>query len=160
MSPAPDPGGASRERRIPAATPDMELLRHYEPVIRYTQGEQFFPMDVVRYVAACNLWAHYPNGRDELLVRQEDLTIDSLADARPADFGTVHYLRFVENLSLGESADVLARQIRLRRRLKNTFHPGLGSPGTGRPAAAHRGCPLQPFLLHARPRSGGQRGRR
>jgi len=52
----------------------MELLRHYEPVIRYTQGEQFFPMDVVRYVAACNLWAHYPNGRDELLVRQEDLT--------------------------------------------------------------------------------------
>jgi hypothetical protein len=50
MSPTPDPGNAGRERRIPAATPDMELLRHYEPVIRYTQGEQFFPMDVVRYV--------------------------------------------------------------------------------------------------------------
>jgi hypothetical protein len=109
----------------------MDLLRYYEPVIRYTQGEQFFPVDVVRYVAACNLWAHYPNGRDELLVRQEDLTIDSLAEARPADFGTVHYLRFVENLSLSESADVLARQIRLRRRLKNTFHPGLGRLARG-----------------------------
>ena len=131
MSPAPDPGGSSRERRIPAATPDMELLRHYEPVIRYTQGEQFFPVDVVRYVAACNLWAHYPNGRDELLVKQEDLTIDSLTEARPADFGTVHYLRFVENLSLSESADVLAKQIRLRRRLKNTFHPGLGRLARG-----------------------------
>jgi hypothetical protein len=131
MSPTTDAGDVGRERRIPAATPDMELLRHYEPVIRYTQGEQFFPMDVVRYVAACNLWAHYPNGRDELLVRQEDLTIDSLAEARPADFGTVHYLRFVENLSLSESADVLARQIRLRRRLKNTFHPGLGRLARG-----------------------------
>ena len=34
-------------------------------------------------------------------------------------------------LSLGESADVLARQIRLRRRLKNTFHPGLGRLARG-----------------------------
>jgi hypothetical protein len=131
MSSAPDPSADSRDRRIAASTPDMELLRHYEPVIRFTQGEQFFPMDVVRYVQACSLWAHYPGGRDELLVRQDDLTINSLVEPRPADFGTVHYLRFIENLSLTESADVLTRQLRLRRRLKNSFHPGLGRLARG-----------------------------
>lgn len=123
--------GESRVRRIAAATPDMELLRHYEPVIRFTRGEQFFPMDVVRYVQACSLWAHFPSGRDQLLVKQEDLTIDTLVESRQADFGTVHYLRFIENLSLGESANVLARQIRLRRRLKNSFHPGMGRLARG-----------------------------
>jgi hypothetical protein len=131
MSQPPVPAPESRERRVAAATPDMELLRHYEPVIRFTQGEQFFPMDVVRYVHQCSLWAHYPNGRDEQVVKQQDLTIDNLSDARPADFGTVHYLRFIENLSLTESADALARQLRLHRRLKTSFHPGLGRLARG-----------------------------
>ena len=109
----------------------MELLRHFEPVVRYTQGEHFFPMDVVRYVRECSLWAHYPGGRDEMLVRQGELTIDNLIESRPADFGTVHYLRFIENLGLGESADILAKQLQLRRRLRNTFHPGLGRLARG-----------------------------
>ena len=131
MSSAPNPPPEGRARRVPAATPDMELLRLFEPVIRFTQGEHFFPMDVVRYVQECSLWAHYPNGRDELLVKQDDLNIDSLVETRPADFGTVHYLRFIENLGLTESADILTRQLRLRRRLKNTFHPGLGRLARG-----------------------------
>ena len=118
--------GASRQR-----LPDMQLLRHFEPVVRFTQGESFFPMDVVRYVRECSLWAHYPSGRDELLVRQEDLTIDSLVAQRPAEFGTVHYLRFIENLGLAESADILAKQLRLRSRLQNAFHPGLGRLARG-----------------------------
>jgi hypothetical protein len=131
MTNAPNPPVDGRDLRIPAATPDMELLRHCEPVIHFTQGEQFFPTDVVRYVQQSSLWAHYPDGREEQLVKQEDLTIDSLLEVRPADFGTVHYLRFIENLSLTESADVLTRQLRLRRHLKNTFHPGLGRLARG-----------------------------
>ena len=131
MNSVPNPPPEGRDRRVPAATPHMELLRLFEPVIRFTQGEHFFPMDVVRYVQECSLWAHYPNGRDELLVKQDDLNIDSLVETRPADFGTVHYLRFIENLGLTESADILTRQLRLRRRLKNTFHPGLGRLARG-----------------------------
>src|SRR5512139_216862 len=95
---------ASRDRRVAVTTTDMELLRHYEPVARFTQGEQFFPFDVARYVQECSLWAHYPDGHDQLLVKQDDLTIDTLVEQRPAEFGTVHYLRFIENLSLAESA--------------------------------------------------------
>src|SRR5262245_26301846 len=107
-----------------ANAPDMELLRRYEPVIRYTKGEQFFPTDVDRYVEESSLWAHYPDGRDELLVKQDDLTIESLVQQRPAAFGTMHYMRFIENLSLAEAAQVLGQQVRLRGILKNNFHPG------------------------------------
>jgi len=116
---------------MPVSTPDMELLQRYEPLIRYTKGEQFFPTDVERYVRACSLWAHYPNGRDELLVQQDFLNIRELVEPRPAPFGTVFYLRFIEPLSLSDSAEALANQVRLRSILKNTFHPGVGRLARG-----------------------------
>src|SRR5687767_6922481 len=119
------------EDGMPAKASDLELLRRYEPVIRYTQGEQFYPSDVEHYVAECSLWAHYPDGRDELLVKQDDLTLETLVEQRPADFGTVHYLRFIETLSLSEAAQMLNAQARLRTRLKNHFHAGLGRLARG-----------------------------
>jgi hypothetical protein len=116
---------------IPSGASDLELLRRYEPVVHYTQGEQFFPTDVDRYVKECSLWAHYPDGRDELLVKQDDMDLEKLVQPRPAVFGTVHYLRFIESLSLTESAEVLANQLRLRALLKNTFHAGIGRLARG-----------------------------
>lgn len=126
-----DPTADDRVRRIAASAAPLDLLRQYEPVVHFTQGEQFFPTDVTRYVQDCSLWAHYPNGRDEVLVRQGDLTIDRLAEERPAPFGTVHYLRFVENLSLADAAQALADQLRLRRLIRNTFRPGIGRLARG-----------------------------
>ncbi len=116
---------------MPINAPDLDLLRRYEPVVRFTKGEQFYPTDVERYVQECSLWAHYPDGRDELLVKQGDLTLENLVEQRPAVFGTVHYLRFIETLSLSESAQVLANQLRLRSILKNTFHAGVGRLARG-----------------------------
>ena len=43
------------------APSDIELLRRFEPVIRYTKGEAFFPMAVGRYVQQCSLWVYRPN---------------------------------------------------------------------------------------------------
>ncbi|HUH99065.1 MAG TPA: hypothetical protein VLZ89_17020 [Anaerolineales bacterium] len=116
---------------IAATATDLDILRRFEPVVCFTQGEQFFPTDVDRYVAEASLWAHYPDGRDELLVKQGELTLEKLVQPRPAAFGTVHYLRFIEPLSLSESAQVLADQGRLRRILKNDFHPGVGRLARG-----------------------------
>lgn len=127
---APDPEKVLEEG-MPADTPDLELLRRYEPVIRYTQGEQFYPTGVEHYVQECSLWAHYPDGHDELLVKQDDLTLETLVEQRPAVFGTVHYLRFIETLSLSEAAQMLNAQARLRGRLKNHFQAGLGRLARG-----------------------------
>jgi len=123
--------GKALEQKGATNASDLELLRRYEPVIRYTQGEQFYPCDVEPYVQECSLWAHYPDGHDELLIKQDDLTLETLVEQRPAVFGTVHYLRFIETLSLSESAHILSDQARLRSRLKNHFHAGLGRLARG-----------------------------
>jgi hypothetical protein len=114
-----------------AGTPDLELLRRFEPVIRYTHGEQFYPTDVETHVQESSLWAHGPDGRDSLQVPQGELDLQKLTEAHPAAFGTVHYLRFIEPLSLSEAAQVLADQVLLRAEDRNTFHAGLGRLARG-----------------------------
>ena len=116
---------------VPVTASDLELLRQFEPVVAYTKGEQFFPTDVEHYVSECSLWEHHPDGRDELLVRQGELTMEKLVESRPAEFGSVRYLRFIETLSLAESAQVLADQLLLRRKLGNYFHTGIGRLARG-----------------------------
>ena len=68
-------------------TGDPELLRRYEPVIRYTRGEFFFPMAVDPYLRECDLWAEQPDGDRRLLVPHGQLTIDDLGawQSRAAD---------------------------------------------------------------------------
>jgi hypothetical protein len=109
----------------------MDLLRKFEPVVRFTKGEQFYPTDVERYVAECSLWAHYPDGREEIIVRQGELTLENLVQQRPAVFGTVRFLRFIETLTLSEAAQALSDQSRLRRRLRNYFQAGMGRLARG-----------------------------
>ncbi|MCJ7433370.1 MAG: hypothetical protein MUO77_07780 [Anaerolineales bacterium] len=116
---------------LPASTSDFDLLRRFEPVLRFTKGEQFYPTDVETYVRESSLWSHSPQGRDTLLVRQGDLDLGKLVEPRNAAFGTIHYLRFIEPLSLSEAARSLADQARLRSKLKNYFHAGLGRLARG-----------------------------
>ncbi len=116
---------------MPVATADIDLLQAYAPVLRYTMGEQFYPTDVERYVRACSLWAHFPNGRDQMLVQEDFMNMRELIQPRQAPLGTVHYLRFIEPLSLADSAEALANQVRLRTILKNQFHPGVGRLARG-----------------------------
>jgi hypothetical protein len=110
----------------PASIPDFDLLRRFEPIVRFTRGEPFYPLDVETYARESSLWAHAPSGRDTLLVPQGQLTLEKLVEPRPAEFGTVHYLRFIEPLSLSEAAQALADQAQMRAALKNNFHAGLG----------------------------------
>jgi len=60
---------------------DLDLLRSFEPVIRYTAGEQFFPMATEGYVAECDLFAIGPEGDADLLVPRGELTVQRLASA-------------------------------------------------------------------------------
>jgi len=74
---------------------DYELLRAYEPVVRYTHGELFFPRAVDEYVRACSLWELSATRKPVELVPEGQLTLEKLAafDTLPA--GHVLYLRFV-----------------------------------------------------------------
>jgi hypothetical protein len=116
---------------MPANAPDFDLLRRFEPVLCFTRGEKFYPIDVEAYVQESSLWQHTPNSRDKQLVPEGELDLEKLVEPRPADFGAVQYLRFIEPLSLSEAALALAEQVHLNAGSDNVFHAGLGRLARG-----------------------------
>jgi hypothetical protein len=116
---------------MPVGASNLELLRRFEPIVRFTKGERFFPTDVERYVRSCSLWAHTPDGSDELLVPEGELTLGKLTQPRPAELGTVSFLKFIGSLSVLESAQVLSSQARVRRDKEDVFHTGMGRLARG-----------------------------
>jgi hypothetical protein len=91
---------------------DLALLRRFEPIIRYTQGEYFFPMAVDPYVAECDLWAGSPTGGHELLVPVGALTVGTLPPWQAKAPDRSLFLRFVQQPLSGIA---LARDDRPRR---------------------------------------------
>jgi hypothetical protein len=89
-------------------TSDIELLRRFEPVIRYTKGESFFPMDVGRYVRESSLWVYRPNQPTHRIWGDGDLTLSRLAETQSHGPNSLYYLKFIDPISL---TDMLAYQI-------------------------------------------------
>ena len=99
--------------------PDLALLRAYEPVVRYTQGELFFPTAVEPYVERCSLWIHEPGTAPEtaeLLVEPGGLTLDGLATAGRERSDRALELRFVERPLRGAAMRAWRRAERPRLR--------------------------------------------
>ncbi len=103
---------------------DRALLRRFEPIISFTRGECFFPMDVEPYVRASSLWVQRHRKEPELLVPRGELDLERLAYPYPDEFGTVHYLKFTDPLRVGEMAAHSREQMLHPER--NLFHPGKG----------------------------------
>ncbi len=120
MSAALDAGDAGTPATTAAA--DRALLRRFEPIIRYTRGEQFFPMNVEPYVRESSLWVLRPGADPERLVLEGALTPEKLAEPRADGFGAITYLRFIEPPNLVQLAQYLLE----RRSEEAKFHPGRG----------------------------------
>lgn len=76
---------------------DIELLRTYEPVIRYTAGELFLATAIDGYLRQASLWRRRSGDqRDECLARPGELTPGLLADAGARFALDQLYLRFVD----------------------------------------------------------------
>ncbi len=79
---------------------DLTLLRQYEPVIRYTYGEIFFPMDAARYVEQAALWVRHPYHPAREIVPHGGLALDRLGGVLPDDDpGGLYFLQFVTLLT-------------------------------------------------------------
>ena len=64
---------------VPVGVDPVELLRRYEPVIRFTKGELFFPMAVDAYVEQAALWGRAAGkGERQRLVDHGELDLDRL----------------------------------------------------------------------------------
>ncbi len=110
---------------------DIDLLQKFEPVACYTKGEVFFPVAVKEYIQECSLWAHRVDGDDELLIKQNDLSLEKLVKLPPAPFGTVHFLRFIETLNLTETAQVLSERLRIHFNKPDQFIADIGRLARG-----------------------------
>ena len=114
-----------------AAHPDEALLRRFEPVLRCTKGDRFFPMDVEPYVRACSLWVQRPGEEPVRVVPGGKLTLETLPQQPLDGSGAVHFLRFTDpqNLPEGDGRGVGALRERAARGLRETreaFRAGRG----------------------------------
>ena len=83
-----------------AERPEVEaaeaLLRRFEPVIRSTKGDKFYPMDVEPYVRACSLWVQRPGEEAVCVAPGGKLDLDRLAQQPLDEAGAVHFLKFTD----------------------------------------------------------------
>ena len=101
-----------------AEYPDAEaaeaLLRRFEPVLRSTRGDKFYPMDVEPYVRACSLWVYRPGEEAVCVVPGGKLSLDRIAQQPLDEAGAVHFLKFTDLKDVGPGAR--GRRLRLFRR--------------------------------------------
>lgn len=101
---------------------DVALLRRFEPILRFTRGEQFFPADVERYVRQASLWFQRP-GEDAICVLERgEVTLETLGQVDMGRPDAVYFLKFTEPL---DSTDLAAYRA-ARRRNRDIFVPGTG----------------------------------
>jgi hypothetical protein len=77
-------------------TDDIALLRRFEPVLRFTRGELFYPMPTDGYVAACDLLVSAGPGETRVLVPNGQLSLATLAERGTAAMNEALFLRFVQ----------------------------------------------------------------
>ncbi len=99
---------------------DLALLRRFEPVLCFNRGEQFYPMDVDRYLAEAALCIKRPNENPQVLVPRGQLDVDLLVERRLPAPGSVYYLSVADPLSGAK-----VREFHHSSTLKD-FHPGPG----------------------------------
>ncbi len=95
-----------RQPDDPTSRSDTEdLIRRFEPVVRFTAGELFFPMSVEAYVSRSALWERRPGVRQpERVADHGELTVDKLCRTGRSRTDSVLELRYVARpLSRGEA---------------------------------------------------------
>jgi hypothetical protein len=75
---------------------DTELLRRFEPVLRFTHGEWFLPIAAERFVEASSLWVRGPYERPVQVEPERAVTLGRLGSLPQPPPGAVQYLRLVD----------------------------------------------------------------
>jgi hypothetical protein len=115
----------------PSGEAATALLRRFEPVIRSTTGDKFYPMDVEPYVRACSLWVQRPGEEAVCVVPGGKLSLDRLAQQPMDEAGAVHFLKFTDTEDLGSDSPggrlrVFRRRAKDRKESTRAFRAGRG----------------------------------
>lgn len=77
------------------ATDDLALLRRFEPILRFNEGELFLPASVDEYVRCCELVQKGPDRDQSIIVPKGSLTIERLVELGADHPRPGQFLRFV-----------------------------------------------------------------
>jgi hypothetical protein len=97
---------------------DLMLLQKFEPILRFTKGELFFPSAVDGYLERCSLWMRDKFGQEKQLEAEGDLSAEDLAKFKDIQADQVYFLRLVD-----EPMGVLEYQSWLLRSDRPSFNP-------------------------------------
>jgi hypothetical protein len=104
---------------------ELELLKRYEPNLKFTKGELFFPTDAEDYLRQCSLWSYQPGLGSKKIFERGEIDFDTLGQNPPQNFGSVQYLKFTDPLKVAQYARYRFGKLRRSER-KKTFHAGPG----------------------------------
>ena len=115
----------------PGVEATTAMLQRFEPVIRSTTGDKFYPMDVEPYVRACSLWVQRPGEEAVCVVPGGELSLERLAQQPMDEAGAVHFLKFTDTEDLrlesrGGRLRVFRRRAKNRKESRRTFRAGRG----------------------------------
>lgn len=100
---------------------DLALLRRFEPILCFNIGEQFYPMDIDRYLAGASLSVRQPDMEADEIIARGPLDAASLGHAPQTDVpGAVAFLTVAEPLTVAQ-----VRAFHRSSTLKE-FHEGPG----------------------------------
>lgn len=100
----------------------ISLLQRFEPQLKFTTGERFFPYNVTDYVAEASLWQKSPEQPPVELYPEDSLDIDKLGDVKLSGADNVHYLQFISPMNIREMAEFRINLLREAMK-KRTFRP-------------------------------------
>ena len=115
----------------PGVEATTALLQRFEPVIRSTTGDKFYPMDVEPYVRACSLWVQRAGEEAVCVVPGGELSLERLAQQPMDEAGAVHFLKFTDTEGLKLEARsgrwrVFRRRAKNRKESRRAFRAGRG----------------------------------
>src|SRR5919107_1592556 len=115
----------------PGVEATTAMLQRFEPVIRSTTGDKFYPMDVEPYVRASSLWVQRPGEEAVCVVPGGKLSLDRLAQQPMYEAGAVHFLKFTDTEDLGSDSPggrlrVFRRRAKDRKESTRAFKAGRG----------------------------------
>jgi hypothetical protein len=99
----------------------ISLLTRYEPVLKFNQGERFFPYNAEDYVKKASLWVKKPKTPPEELISEAELDLEKLGSVRLEGAKNVHYLQFISPMNVAEMAEFRFKELRDALRTREFF---------------------------------------
>jgi hypothetical protein len=102
------------------------LLQRHEPILRFTRGERFYPIQIERYLEVASLWVQRPRQDAICVAGPGEVTPERLAQETLQWPDAVQFLRFTEPLPPRETAEHYARLHWASKESGMAFRPGTG----------------------------------